>query len=503
MNVDKLIVSNKSRLKAKYGGNLPHIESILKQLIESDKNRGIITKVVYLDSTQVNTYNATPIVSNYEDERQNKRTIDKLFNYFKPDYLMILGSKDVIPHIWLKNIIQGDQDTEIDSDLPYACEKAFSRNIKDYISPTRVVGRLPDITGGNDHKYLVGLISNVINSKPKPLSDYSTYFGLSTKKWQGSTRESIMNIFGTSNNVLLAPPFVGPTSAQMKNRIHFFNCHGDTLSNEFYGEDFLGNQPAAFNSGHISNSVPFGTVVAAECCYGAELYNPNLANGKVSVCNTYLENNSIAYLGSTTIAYGPADGQGLADIITQDFIINVRGGSSIGRAFLQARQDFIHRARPYIDATELKTIAQFILLGDPSVHPVKAAEPKTAIYSKSIGVSANKGADRKHRRKELEEIGKTLAKIIDAPVLLKESVLQGAMKMVNEALKKFEFKQPSVSSFTFKNASLLEGKHLRSKKPVHHVYLEKTSNKYGFSKTRLLVVKDTNSEPIISLYESK
>lgn len=82
-----------------------------------------------------------------------------------------------------------------------------------------------------------------------------------------------------------------------------------------------------------------------------------------------MENNAIAFLGSTTIAYGPADSQGLADLITQYFIKSILNGASAGRALLEARQRFLTASGPQLDPYELKTLAQFNLLGDPSLHP--------------------------------------------------------------------------------------------------------------------------------------
>jgi hypothetical protein len=40
-----------------------------------------------------------------------------------------------------------EEDPDVPSDLPYACEAAFSRRPQDFLGPTRVVGRLPDLTG--------------------------------------------------------------------------------------------------------------------------------------------------------------------------------------------------------------------------------------------------------------------------------------------------------------------------------------------------------------------
>ena len=88
------------------------------------------------------------------------------------------------------------------------------------------------------------------------------------------------------------------------------------------------------------------------------------------IVNTYLGAGAIAFLGSSTITYGPSAGNEFADLLTQFFLIDVLGGASIGRAFLQARQKFV-LGQKMEDPVNLKTLAQFILLGDPSLHPCR------------------------------------------------------------------------------------------------------------------------------------
>ena len=74
------------------------------------------------------------------------------------------------------------------------------------------------------------------------------------------------------------------------------------------------------------------------------------------------------YFGSSTIAYGPAEGNGAADLITQYFLLAMLDGASLGRAALLARQRFVQQTAE-LDPMDLKTLGQFNLLGDPSVHP--------------------------------------------------------------------------------------------------------------------------------------
>ena len=78
-----------------------------------------------------------------------------------------------------------------------------------------------------------------------------------------------------------------------------------------------------------------------ECCYGGELYDPLLLSSRqAGICNTYLAGKAYGYFGSGPIAYGPAEGNGSADLLCQYFLRRVLAGSSLGRAALEARQEF-------------------------------------------------------------------------------------------------------------------------------------------------------------------
>ena len=80
-----------------------------------------------------------------------------------------------------------------------------------------------------------------------------------------------------------------------------------------------------------------GTVVAVECCYGAELYDPSDSDMQSGICSTYLRDGAYGYFGSSTIAYGPNQGNGQADLICQYFLDEVLNGASLGEATQRAR----------------------------------------------------------------------------------------------------------------------------------------------------------------------
>lgn len=91
------------------------------------------------------------------------------------------------------------------------------------------------------------------------------------------------------------------------------------------------------------------------------------------VAQTYLSSGAYGYLGSSTIADGPADDNGLAGLICRYFLQRILAGASLGRALLEARQEFASHESDF-DPFDLKTLAQFHLFGDPSIHPVVAPD---------------------------------------------------------------------------------------------------------------------------------
>jgi hypothetical protein len=127
------------------------------------------------------------------------------------------------------------------------------------------------------------------------------------------------------------------------------------------------------NTKDLTGKISKGTVVAAECCYGAQLINATNSGGgtQLSISNNYLLNGALGFLGSSTIAYGPVDSNDQADLVCAYFFSSVLKGASTGRSLLEARQQYLSRSGPHLDPVALKTISQFYLLGDPSLQPVE------------------------------------------------------------------------------------------------------------------------------------
>ena len=409
---DKIIVTNSNSLLNKYGPEgFAALEQAILILIDADKQRGIETKIIYIDRPEDMKEENNKTVQNASDARANKEAIDAVYKMFDPDYLVILGAPDVIPHQDIKNPLLADNsgrddDSHAWSDLPYACDSPYSQDISGFIGPTRVVGRIPDLVGASEPSFLISLIRTAIEAKSRPLTDYSKYMALTADVWKGSTNISIKNIFGDSSSLLIAPPS-GPAYPQgnLKNRIHFINCHGAIADPKFYGQ--TGQEfPISLTTQTTSGEIMEGTIAAVECCYGAEIYDSVTLSADKPICQSYLEQKAYGYFGSTTIAYGPSDINGAADLICQYFLINVLKGASLGRAALMARQQYVQGVGQ-MDAVDLKTLAQFYLLGDPSIHPI-AKQPSTDIPSEVDSPEAERFI-RAEQRQNAKKIGTFLS----------------------------------------------------------------------------------------------
>src|SRR5215510_11462145 len=239
---DKVIVTNLTALKQKYEPSaIKAIQSAVNGLIAADKARGLTTILVPLDDQKAMKKLGATAVTKPDNCRQNKKAIDGVYKALAPDYLMILGAIDVIPHQDLKNPLfttdeEGDTEQFAYGDLPYACDAPYSQEILDFSGPTRVVGRLPDLTGQSNPKYSIGLLKTASTWKSSSKSDYQSYLGISAEKWKESTATSIANIFNSSDDLQTSPKKSYKWKpAFINRRMHFINCHGGDTYPDFLG----------------------------------------------------------------------------------------------------------------------------------------------------------------------------------------------------------------------------------------------------------------------------
>ena len=466
--VDKVIITNFGALDAKYGTGVAQIHAALAQLVQADNNRGLVTAIIAVDdATVMQGFNGL-VVTDAQDCAQNKQAIDDIYRAYAPDYLVILGSIDVIPHQDMKNPLfvagSDDPDEFAFGDLPYACDAPYSQDISDFKGPSRVVSRLPDQTGAQDPQPLLDLLEEVIQHQPRPRSDYHDDHAVSAAIWQLSSQQSAHNMFGSQGNLQLVPLQGRPwPHAHLMRRVHFYNCHGGINDPRFFGQPANGAKiyPEALRSSDLAGNVASGTVVAAECCYGGQLYATSALQPEAPTCNRYLEAGAIGMWASTTIAYGAVFGNSQADLITQYFIINALKGASLGRAALEARQSFVLAASP-AGPDDLKTLAQFNLYGDASITPV--ATPAPAQAPAGVDHAIAERAMRVDRRLALARQGGSLA--VSEPNLarsdepaseqvlaqLRAHVAEGEERITNVLSFRLRFRESRIESFALKAA---------------------------------------------------
>lgn len=419
MAVEKLIITHKKALQKKYANQFQKIVLLLKKIVAADKIKGLRTKYIFLDDAEMMKPLKARVVTKAASENQHKNALDDLYHFFKPDYVLIFGAQDVVPFHSLVNdnyiATMSNRDSEddddekmIDSDLPYACEAPYNKNkrVQNYISPSRVIGRLPDIPGKADLAYFSKVVDIAIDWKPLTAFP-KNIFSLSTATWNKITERILLEALGDKHT-----SFVSPTrkegdwkKAELLSPIHLINCHGGDTDSRFWGENAKTGEiePASINSKDVNKKIKPGIVAVAECCFGGQLYEPKpTIDLPISICNSYLLNGAIGYLGSSCSAFGAVNGEKFlynADLIAKYFLRHLSNGASLGRAFLEARQEYFFKFNQP-DPIDYKTLAQFNLMGDPSLHfcITKEAAPKS--NKKSAGIYFN--SHRKGRRAELE-----------------------------------------------------------------------------------------------------
>ena len=417
---DKLLVTHGGALRRKYGAaGAAQVRAALDALVVADAGRGLVSKVLLLDNTtSMRAVKAKPVADG--DWVATVKAIDLACGRYVPSYVAIVGARDVIPQARMRNPFAGigdDGDPYVPGDLPFACDlpASWTSTAKGTIDPgdllavTRVVGRIPDLVAATEPFMLLAALTTAATYTQRTARSYQHVFALSATVWKGSTTQSVDLLPGPAPTVQLSPPARSPwTKRELGPRVHFVNCHGGSTTPDWFGQSPGGAiDTVALRPEDVDGRLAEGTIVAAECCYGAMHFTPSDIGGRVPTMWAYLRSGGYAAFGSSTTAYGPADGNGQADLLCRYFLAGVLAGASTGRALLDARQQFI-RESGSMAPEDLKTIAQFDLLGDPSLQPVTVARGTLAAAPKALAPQL----DLAQRRSLLAASGRALAAVV-------------------------------------------------------------------------------------------
>ncbi len=401
--MDKLIITNKSAINAKYGIQSEIVLAKILKLVEIELAKGMSTMLVYLDEIDKI---GLPKVTNKDDCKQNKDAIDALFNHYKPEAVVLLGSDDIVPFQRLNDPLPSATMPEpVYSDLPYACDTPYSMEISSYILPVRRVTRLPDVNGPLTQYGLEAFIKTLYYAGSWASSNYNLY----EDWWNVCTTQRTVAMYATRDyfkkhgvnfNIFQSPPY-GPKWDEgiYAKMVHHHILHGCKGRNILYGESNTNptTYPEAVKGELLYEKVRQGMVLLERACYGAQLYNPRSLEN-MPLANIYLSSGAASMIGSTVTTYSRSTDMHYSDYIVSMFMEEILNGNDISSALLAARHNLRLKFSTEINNPVFQKIfAEYVVYGNSDVRPV----------CKNTGGSNDMGNGEKFKRlRELEKVSK-------------------------------------------------------------------------------------------------
>jgi hypothetical protein len=408
----KLSVTLRRALERKYDAPaLKAIDRAVKAWIAADSKRGVRTIHVAVDDAAAMKALGAAAVRGKATASKVKRAIDELWGRLSPDYLVLFGGSDIVPHFVVANPSfdpSGDDDEDVPTDNPYASSSLFRASRRSsYLVPDRVVGRIPDMLLDDDPAWLVDYLAGVSAWTPGKGTVFRDVYAVCCDVWKGAGAACVKYIGAPASSLLISPPESDGSSVsrrRLSSRLHMIKCHGSPLDPQFYGQKG-DSYPVALLSSSLKRRLKPNTVAAAMCCYGAQVYSPAdpaaTVSGAWPLASTYLRKGALTFAGSTMIAWVGVSEMMCADWIVAGYLKAMLGGASAGRAFLEAKQDYVRWINQQGRAPDLadeKTLIEFVLLGDPSIHAVSAAAPAAAASAPAGRISSLAVEERRQRR---------------------------------------------------------------------------------------------------------
>ena len=382
-----LIVSSRHRLWQRHGSEgVFAIERAVGDLCAAMAARGIAGTPLYVDDspllTALGVLPADP--ADPADVARVIRDVAARLSWTEEEarHILILGDDGIVPFFRLPNP-SDDDDAHVLSDHPYGAGARRS------LGEARGVGRMPDV--GLD-ALLTAL--SAASAAHRAIAAGGTpslageAWGYSASIWKRAARGAYAAV-GEPRNLRLSPPLShrdrpGPGADGRLPRFRYFNLHGLVDSPDWFGQvdpSFPADYPpfpVALQPGDLPD--PAGAVVVAECCYGAHLEGRDVAD---SVALSHLAGGALAFYGATGVAYGGLDGPLVAaDLLAFHLWQALREGLSAGSALARAKALLVSDAmarQGYLDGEDEKTVAGFVLYGDPSLTHATPGEVKAAL----------------------------------------------------------------------------------------------------------------------------
>ncbi|HET9978085.1 MAG TPA: C25 family cysteine peptidase [Burkholderiaceae bacterium] len=422
----KLSITHRATLVRKYApAALAKIDKAVADWVAADKARGITTVHVALDDAPAMRKLGVPAVAGKLTPLRAKRALDALARGLAPDYIVLFGGHDVVPNFVVPNpsldAATGDDDPDVPTDNPYACSRAYrARARESYLVPDRVVGRVPDVPcadGQGDAAWLVAALRTATAWTPRAREFYADAYATCCDAWRKAGEATVRYLGIPLADLMIAPPEIDGAALsrrRLARPLHVTKCHGALLDARYSGQKGR-SFPDILSSASLRAHAKPATLAAAMCCYGAQVFAPddprNNTPGQWPIALAYLRGGAPGFMGATRIAWVGVSAMMCADWIVAGYLKKCLEGASLGRAMLESKQDYLQflqgqGQRP--DTADEKTMIEFVLLGDPSIHPVKsAATPMRTPATRGTAAAARGGVElqRAERRAARRELG--------------------------------------------------------------------------------------------------
>ena len=391
----QLLLGCKTVLLKRYGAaGFAAIDTRLHAIAAALQRRQIQAHCCYIDdvaSLQIDErITLAPVAHEAGAIRNLVRTLAEALDQHGQELgtVLLIGGDDSIPFHRVENPLH-DDDAVVLSDSPYGSDDAG------YMLPQRVVARLPDGAGDQPEPLLklldqmldyhqgrgtqlksgffhLPLLGGRRNAARKQASQVDA--GYSAEVWRAASRMAL-DALDADAPLSCCPPLDTDTldlAEWIDRRVLYVNLHGASGLPNWYGQpDLLWPGPAtqlpiALRPEQLADRRPAGALLISEACYGAELTD---RTQETSIMLKALAEGALACVGATVSSYGsltmPLIG---ADLLCQKLLAHLASGIPVGAALHQARLEFaqtMYRRQGYLDDVDVKTLTEFVLLGDP------------------------------------------------------------------------------------------------------------------------------------------
>lgn len=358
-----LIVTRENALLSQINAPVVAFHALVADYVDSAAKRGV--RYGYLNLDEFPNFDGDGSVDSVVS------ALRRIVGVARPKYLFILGNEEIIDVARWENRA-GDGDEVVESDLCYAtldAESPWEGQEYDFDEAIRV-GRLPTYAGEGIDNFKAYFENATLHiGKMDRLIPY----GLSAFVWEEETNYEFGQIASRQVDV---SPLVGKANVALRmgseSNLLFFNLHGSGQTRYWYGQEDC-DYPEAF-SPSVLRQMDRPYFLGVEACYGAR-YLDGLTP-EDSIVLTAMQSHCIAFLGSSRVAFGtPSPTGSCADFVVGSFIKAINQGESAGDAHVAGLKRLTDDWES-MDDSDIKTMAEFALYGDPSARKGANASAK-------------------------------------------------------------------------------------------------------------------------------